>query len=91
MKQKLLHALYTGELHLERQNMLHTPEYQQALTAFKDQYKTIPEEHRVQIDRLLELHTQMLECEVESAFERGFSCGVRLMNEVNSVDLKAEN
>lgn len=88
MKLQILEALYGGELRLGEQNIPDKEEYWMAIDLLDSERKKFPEAEQKCLDKILEYHTAVLSYEVEEAFFRGFAIGVKLMNEVDLIDLK---
>lgn len=59
-----------------------------AIDLLDSERKKFPVAEQKCLDKILEYHTAVLSYEVEEAFFRGFSIGVKLMNEVDLIDLK---
>lgn len=90
MKLKILEALYGGEVRLGEQNIPDKKEYH-AITQILDRERrklSITEQEH--IDKILELHTAVVSYEVQEAFYRGLAIGIKLMNEVEAVELNLD-
>lgn len=87
MERKILKALYNGNLNIGEQAPPKNKKYQEAMDSLTEMRKDIPEEYLGKVDEMLEALTMALSYETEENFNRGFSLGIRLINEIYEVDI----
>lgn len=87
MDKKLLKDLYGGEIRLGEQIMPTSEEYKALLEELKIEREKIPEEYKNQMNRLLALQLQICGCEVEDALYRGMAFMLKLLQEVDSIEI----